>query len=371
MEISGMSSTFVLVVSEATTELLLMVISAVAWMYSEDIRKCVRKLLKTWNFRHGPMAADLTVKLPKCFENEDVESEGSSSEPEPEAEASPSRQMSPSPNKRPSPAVLNLPKPEIQNKINGSHVAIPTGLQPPPVLLRPPGLDPPPGLKPAGLQPQDAEKISKCKKGTSSGKTVPVRELGRCVCWKDSFGFIVDETGGRLFVRQGDLEGEEVLMAGQIVWFRRGSVPKGQTPKAGSVGVVDIEMAKILRAAEREGIKWSTFQKAVLDDDSELLASFKCLQNSANCKGKLTMFKAQAMKGTKDKTKGSQASPTAVCSEAAGSVTKAAMATAATSVDGDLQAFLGSGSVEQMRANLKYAPQWVTDKFNTQYGIAK
>lgn len=370
MEIStGMSSTFVLVVSEATTEILLMVISAVAWMYSDSIRKCIRKLVKSWNFSHGPLA----VKLPKRSETEDApESEGSSSEPEPEDEVLSTQnagQMSAAPSKRLSPGALDLSQPEIQNKVNGSRAAAPQALQPQPqpVSVLPPGLERPPGLEHVGLQARESEKVSKRKKNTAKPKPqpeVPVRELGRCVCWKESFGFIVDETGARLFVRQVDVEGEKVLLAGQVVWFRRGGPQPGQTPKAIDVGLVDIEIAKILRSAEKDGIKWSTFQKAVLDGDSKLIAGFKSLQSSANCTSKLASFKAEAVKGTKEETKGSQASGVS------GSVSKAAIAPAAITVDKDLKAFLGSGSIEQMRANLKYAPQWVTDKFNAQYGIA-
>jgi len=171
-------------------------------------------------------------------------------------------------------------------------------------------------------------------------------------------------------VRQTDIEGEKALLAGQLIWFRRGALIPRQTPKGIDVTLVDIDMAKILRAAEREGITWSTFLKAVLEDDAQVLASFKSLQSSASNKSKLANFKADAMrskpkagatKGTQNKTKGSLAS------EASANMTE--MQAGAPS-DVDLRAFLGSGSIEEMRANLKYAPQWVTDKFNLQHGLA-
>lgn len=379
MEIStGTSSTFVSIVSEAMEELLLIVIAAMIWWYFQDMRKHLCNFLKKWNLMCSPMAANLVVKQFECLENEEVESEGTSSEPEPEAEVFPTqktRQISPAPGNRRSPVVFNLPQPKSQNKISESNVTVPQGLQPQPVFF------PPPGLELIGSQPQEGEKAPKRKKSTATSNSKPkpkpeppMRELGRCVCWKDSFGFIVDETGARLFVRQPDVEGEEVLMAGQIVWFRRGAAQAKQTQRGLDVVFVDIELAKILRAVERDGIKWSTFTKAVVEDDSELLASFKFVQSSRDYKSKLAKFKAEAMgmknkaevtKGTKETTTGSRESGATV------KVLKEAKATVAANVDGDLKAFLGSGSIEEMRSNLKYAPQWVTDKFNSQFGIAK
>eukprot|EP00747_Dinoflagellata_sp_TGD_P026245 gnl/TRDRNA2_/TRDRNA2_131790_c0_seq5.p1 gnl/TRDRNA2_/TRDRNA2_131790_c0~~gnl/TRDRNA2_/TRDRNA2_131790_c0_seq5.p1 ORF type:complete len:360 (-),score=78.43 gnl/TRDRNA2_/TRDRNA2_131790_c0_seq5:190-1269(-) len=354
---TGMSSTFVLVASEATTELLLMVISAVAWFYADDMSKCFRKLLK----RRGPLAASHAGKLPTHLEHENAEAEASSSEPEPEAELLPAHSPE-QPSKIPSPALLKPSKPEIRKEIKASRVTVPHVPQPQSVLVSPPGLDLPPGLEPEASQPRDPEK-TKRKKSTTTGKPkpkqeIPMREIGRCVCWKDSFGFLVDDTGARLFVRQVDVEGEKALLAGQMVWFRRGGVQPRQTPKAMNVDVVDIEMAKILRAAEKEGITWSAFQKAVFDGDSELLARFKPAQSTT------ATFKVEMMKGTNDKAQASGAGA------GASTVSKAAIVTAAACVDGDLQAFLGNGSIEQMRANLKYAPQWVTDKFNSRHGLA-
>eukprot|EP00747_Dinoflagellata_sp_TGD_P026246 gnl/TRDRNA2_/TRDRNA2_131790_c0_seq6.p1 gnl/TRDRNA2_/TRDRNA2_131790_c0~~gnl/TRDRNA2_/TRDRNA2_131790_c0_seq6.p1 ORF type:complete len:373 (-),score=77.85 gnl/TRDRNA2_/TRDRNA2_131790_c0_seq6:190-1308(-) len=367
---TGMSSTFVLVASEATTELLLMVISAVAWFYADDMSKCFRKLLK----RRGPLAASHAGKLPTHLEHENAEAEASSSEPEPEAELLPAHSPE-QPSKIPSPALLKPSKPEIRKEIKASRVTVPHVPQPQSVLVSPPGLDLPPGLEPEASQPRDPEK-TKRKKSTTTGKPkpkqeIPMREIGRCVCWKDSFGFLVDENGSRLFIRQTDVEGEKPLLAGQLVLFRRAEQPARGTPKGRDVVLVDIEMAKILRAAEREGMQWSTFMKGVLDDDPKLLSSFKSLQNTASHKGKLANFKTEvlglskkteAVKKTNEATKGS------VSSGAKIQPSRNEMATA--KKDDDLKAFLGSGSIEDMRANLKYAPQWVTDKFNSRHGLA-
>eukprot|EP00747_Dinoflagellata_sp_TGD_P026241 gnl/TRDRNA2_/TRDRNA2_131790_c0_seq1.p1 gnl/TRDRNA2_/TRDRNA2_131790_c0~~gnl/TRDRNA2_/TRDRNA2_131790_c0_seq1.p1 ORF type:complete len:363 (-),score=90.12 gnl/TRDRNA2_/TRDRNA2_131790_c0_seq1:219-1307(-) len=355
---SSSTSTLCTTLAEAMNELLLMVISTLAWLYFEDIRKFVRNLWSRWNVKPRPKAADLIVKQAKCSHHEDIKFGATSLEHEPEAEIFPTQKTVRTPTNV-SPIELessDLSEPESQDKINGNHYS------PPGVLLLPePVLLPPPGLELPGFESPDGEKASKRKKN-SKPKPQPIekhRELARCVCWKDSFGFLVDDTGARLFVRQVDVEGEKALLAGQMVWFRRGGVQPRQTPKAMNVDVVDIEMAKILRAAEKEGITWSAFQKAVFDGDSELLARFKPAQSTT------ATFKVEMMKGTNDKAQASGAGA------GASTVSKAAIVTAAACVDGDLQAFLGNGSIEQMRANLKYAPQWVTDKFNAQYGVTQ
>eukprot|EP00747_Dinoflagellata_sp_TGD_P026248 gnl/TRDRNA2_/TRDRNA2_131790_c0_seq8.p1 gnl/TRDRNA2_/TRDRNA2_131790_c0~~gnl/TRDRNA2_/TRDRNA2_131790_c0_seq8.p1 ORF type:complete len:376 (-),score=89.55 gnl/TRDRNA2_/TRDRNA2_131790_c0_seq8:219-1346(-) len=368
---SSSTSTLCTTLAEAMNELLLMVISTLAWLYFEDIRKFVRNLWSRWNVKPRPKAADLIVKQAKCSHHEDIKFGATSLEHEPEAEIFPTQKTVRTPTNV-SPIELessDLSEPESQDKINGNHYS------PPGVLLLPePVLLPPPGLELPGFESPDGEKASKRKKN-SKPKPQPIekhRELARCVCWKDSFGFLVDENGSRLFIRQTDVEGEKPLLAGQLVLFRRAEQPARGTPKGRDVVLVDIEMAKILRAAEREGMQWSTFMKGVLDDDPKLLSSFKSLQNTASHKGKLANFKTEvlglskkteAVKKTNEATKGS------VSSGAKIQPSRNEMATA--KKDDDLKAFLGSGSIEDMRANLKYAPQWVTDKFNAQYGVTQ
>merc|ERR1719284_445843 len=73
-------------------------------------------------------------------------------------------------------------------------------------------------------------------------------QLGRVVCWKETgYGFVVNEAGERLFVRQAEVEGGEQLRAGQIVRFRRGKSPAGQAAKALNVTIVSQEEAKVMR----------------------------------------------------------------------------------------------------------------------------
>merc|ERR1719473_382889 len=74
------------------------------------------------------------------------------------------------------------------------------------------------------------------------------RQLARVVCWKETgYGFVVDEAGERLFVRQAEVEGGEQLKAGQLIWFRRGKSQAGQAAKALNVTLVSQEEAKTMR----------------------------------------------------------------------------------------------------------------------------
>merc|ERR1719409_2487398 len=98
--------------------------------------------------------------------------------------------------------------------------------------------------------PQDAP----WRKSAASAAPVAPREdsapheLGRVVCWKETgYGFVVNEAGERLFVRQAEVEGGEQLRAGQIVRFRRGKSPAGQAAKALNVTIVSQDEAKVMR----------------------------------------------------------------------------------------------------------------------------
>eukprot|EP00747_Dinoflagellata_sp_TGD_P163402 gnl/TRDRNA2_/TRDRNA2_182037_c0_seq1.p1 gnl/TRDRNA2_/TRDRNA2_182037_c0~~gnl/TRDRNA2_/TRDRNA2_182037_c0_seq1.p1 ORF type:complete len:329 (-),score=89.21 gnl/TRDRNA2_/TRDRNA2_182037_c0_seq1:286-1272(-) len=199
-------------------------------------------------------------------------------------------------------------------------------------------------------RPVKEPKASKHKKGPPE-KQQPEgseRELGRVVCWRDNgFGFIVDEQAERLFVRQTEVEGEEKLMPGQLVWFRRGKNQSNQATKALEVALVDVEVAKILRRAEKDGMPWSKLRTAITSGDESVLAKFKALAGSP----------------------ASAAPSTSKSSSASAESTKApACKVESSATDADLQAFLGIGSVEEMRRNLKYAPQWVQEKFIACHG---
>merc|ERR1719230_2336113 len=74
------------------------------------------------------------------------------------------------------------------------------------------------------------------------------RQLGRVVCWKETgYGFVVNEAGERLFVRQAEVEGGEQLRAGQLIWFHRGKSQVGQAAKALNVTIVSQEEARVMR----------------------------------------------------------------------------------------------------------------------------
>eukprot|EP00747_Dinoflagellata_sp_TGD_P138525 gnl/TRDRNA2_/TRDRNA2_175793_c1_seq19.p1 gnl/TRDRNA2_/TRDRNA2_175793_c1~~gnl/TRDRNA2_/TRDRNA2_175793_c1_seq19.p1 ORF type:complete len:265 (-),score=61.94 gnl/TRDRNA2_/TRDRNA2_175793_c1_seq19:77-844(-) len=145
------------------------------------------------------------------------------------------------------------------------------------------------------------------------------RELGRVVCWKDTgYGFVVNEAGERLFVRQAEVEGGEQLRAGQLVRFRRGKSQSGQAAKALNVVVLSQDEAKLMR------------------------------QSSSKAANKALAFPSAAKKEVS-----TVPAPTIV-QDTVGQ-------------DDDLSAFLGTGSKEEQIKNLKYAPQWVADKFWSQH----
>eukprot|EP00747_Dinoflagellata_sp_TGD_P161755 gnl/TRDRNA2_/TRDRNA2_178596_c0_seq1.p1 gnl/TRDRNA2_/TRDRNA2_178596_c0~~gnl/TRDRNA2_/TRDRNA2_178596_c0_seq1.p1 ORF type:complete len:409 (-),score=108.53 gnl/TRDRNA2_/TRDRNA2_178596_c0_seq1:264-1490(-) len=223
-----------------------------------------------------------------------------------------------------------------------------------------------PAAKAAAVADADAPKAPKKKKK----KAPPIkeemkeggdREIGRCVCWRDNgFGFLVDEDGERLFVRGGEVGIDVKLMPGQLVWFRRGKTGSGssQATKAFDIAVVDVEVAKVLRKAERDGISWSKIRSAVLQGDLEILNGIKgATKASTKPSEKKAVMKPTTSSG--DKQAGKQSTTSKEQQVELGSTKD---------LDADLRAFLGEGSVDQMRANLKYAPQWVTEKFVARHG---
>eukprot|EP00747_Dinoflagellata_sp_TGD_P138559 gnl/TRDRNA2_/TRDRNA2_175793_c1_seq5.p1 gnl/TRDRNA2_/TRDRNA2_175793_c1~~gnl/TRDRNA2_/TRDRNA2_175793_c1_seq5.p1 ORF type:complete len:277 (-),score=63.45 gnl/TRDRNA2_/TRDRNA2_175793_c1_seq5:77-880(-) len=157
------------------------------------------------------------------------------------------------------------------------------------------------------------------------------RELGRVVCWKDTgYGFVVNEAGERLFVRQAEVEGGEQLRAGQLIWFRRGKSQAGQAAKALNVTIVSQEEARVMR------------QSASTRSASSPKASNKALAFPSSPNKEVSVVSA----------------PTIVPTVHEGSKIRN---------DVDLSAFLGTGSKEEQIKNLKYAPQWVADKFWSQH----
>eukprot|EP00747_Dinoflagellata_sp_TGD_P138541 gnl/TRDRNA2_/TRDRNA2_175793_c1_seq33.p1 gnl/TRDRNA2_/TRDRNA2_175793_c1~~gnl/TRDRNA2_/TRDRNA2_175793_c1_seq33.p1 ORF type:complete len:277 (-),score=59.49 gnl/TRDRNA2_/TRDRNA2_175793_c1_seq33:81-884(-) len=156
------------------------------------------------------------------------------------------------------------------------------------------------------------------------------RELGRVVCWKDTgYGFVVNEAGERLFVRQAEVEGGEQLRAGQLIWFRRGRAVPGQAAKALDVTIVSQEASKVMRST----------------GPSSFILAPKAGNN-----------KALAMPTKKE--------PVLVPPPA--NAPAAQTSSDVGTDDDDLCAFLGAGSKEEQIKNLKYAPQWVADKFWSQ-----
>eukprot|EP00747_Dinoflagellata_sp_TGD_P138584 gnl/TRDRNA2_/TRDRNA2_175793_c1_seq8.p1 gnl/TRDRNA2_/TRDRNA2_175793_c1~~gnl/TRDRNA2_/TRDRNA2_175793_c1_seq8.p1 ORF type:complete len:285 (-),score=72.99 gnl/TRDRNA2_/TRDRNA2_175793_c1_seq8:81-887(-) len=156
------------------------------------------------------------------------------------------------------------------------------------------------------------------------------RELGRMVCWKETgYGFVVNEAGERLFVRQAEVEGGEQLRAGQLIWFRRGRAVPGQAAKALDVTIVSQEASKVMRST----------------GPSSFILAPKAGNN-----------KALAMPTKKE--------PVLVPPPA--NAPAAQTSSDVGTDDDDLCAFLGAGSKEEQIKNLKYAPQWVADKFWSQ-----
>lgn len=198
------------------------------------------------------------------------------------------------------------------------------------------------------------------------------RELGRVVCWRDNgFGFIVDEGAERLFVRQTEVENEEKLMPGQLVWFRRGKTQANQATKAMEVALVDVEVAKILRRAEKDGLAWSKLRSAINTGDAEVLSKFKALagdKSSPTCTSSPKCSSGSGTPPTPENIVPTKGTPTQQKHPWSQTRTPTATAAPAADADADLQAFLGTGSLDDMRQNLKYAPQWVQEKFVARHG---
>jgi cold shock CspA family protein len=134
------------------------------------------------------------------------------------------------------------------------------------------GLEPPPGLPLSRSTDSQAMQRAPWRKPAASvapdasPEDAMPRQLGRVVCWKETgYGFVVNEAGERLFVRQAEVEGGEQLRAGQLVWFRRGKSPAGQAAKALNVTIVSQEEAKVMRkfASKRSGSSPKAANKAL------------------------------------------------------------------------------------------------------------
>jgi len=139
-------------------------------------------------------------------------------------------------------------------------------------IASPPGLQSPPGLPVAGTPTSQATQAAPWRKQSPTRIQVPRKEetvqpeLGRVVCWKETgYGFLVNEAGERLFVRQAEVEGGEQLRAGQIVRFCRGKSPAGQAAKALNVTIISQEEAKVMRksASTRSGTSPKAANKAL------------------------------------------------------------------------------------------------------------
>eukprot|EP00747_Dinoflagellata_sp_TGD_P151486 gnl/TRDRNA2_/TRDRNA2_177211_c1_seq8.p1 gnl/TRDRNA2_/TRDRNA2_177211_c1~~gnl/TRDRNA2_/TRDRNA2_177211_c1_seq8.p1 ORF type:complete len:248 (-),score=55.45 gnl/TRDRNA2_/TRDRNA2_177211_c1_seq8:179-877(-) len=133
-------------------------------------------------------------------------------------------------------------------------------------------LQSPPGLPAAGTPTSQAAQAAPWRKPAPTVVPEPRKEetvqpeLGRVVCWKETgYGFVVNEAGERLFVRQAEVEGGEQLRAGQIVRFRRGKSAAGQAAKALNVTIVSQDEAKVMRksASTRSGTSPKAANKAL------------------------------------------------------------------------------------------------------------
>jgi cold shock CspA family protein len=195
---------------------------------------------------------------------------------------------------------------------------------------------PPPGLPlakaPTSQSVQDLpwRKASTFAAPVEAREDTTPRELGRIVCWKETgYGFVVNEAGERLFVRQAEVQGGEQLRAGQLIWFHRGKPKAGQAAKALNVTVVSQEEASVMR------------QSGSTQSASPSKAANKAL----------------AFPSASKKEVAAVPPPTIVAdAKESSNIEK----------DVDLSAFLGAGSKEEQIKNLKYAPQWVADKFRSE-----
>eukprot|EP00747_Dinoflagellata_sp_TGD_P151460 gnl/TRDRNA2_/TRDRNA2_177211_c1_seq11.p1 gnl/TRDRNA2_/TRDRNA2_177211_c1~~gnl/TRDRNA2_/TRDRNA2_177211_c1_seq11.p1 ORF type:complete len:269 (-),score=64.36 gnl/TRDRNA2_/TRDRNA2_177211_c1_seq11:194-922(-) len=136
----------------------------------------------------------------------------------------------------------------------------------------PPGLQRQTGLPMEGTPTSEAAQAAPWRKPAPTVVPEPRKEetvqpeLGRVVCWKETgYGFVVNEAGERLFVRQAEVEGGEQLRAGQIVRFRRGKSAAGQAAKALNVTIVSQDEAKVMRksASTRSGTSPKAANKAL------------------------------------------------------------------------------------------------------------
>jgi len=201
-------------------------------------------------------------------------------------------------------------------------------------ISTPPGLQPPPGLplqKTNDSQPmQDApwRKAAASATPVASKEDIVPRQLGRVVCWKDtaSYGFVVDEAGERLFVRQAEVEGGEQLRAGQLIWFRRGKAHAGQAAKALNVAVVSQEAAKAMR------------QSAPRHSPSSPKAANKALAFPSALKQEVVVVAAPTVAPDVQKSSDIES-------------------------DDDVSASSGAGSTEEQIKKLQDALQWASDKF--------
>jgi len=203
-------------------------------------------------------------------------------------------------------------------------------------ISAPSGLQPPPGLPAAEAPTSRSAQDLPWRKMAASAAPVPARqettprELGRIVCWKETgYGFVVNEAGERLFVRQAEVQGGEQLRAGQLIWFHRGKSQNGQAAKALNVTVVSQEEARVMR------------QSATPNMASPSKAANKALAFPSAAKKEVAAVPPPTIVPTVNESS---------------DVAK----------DVDLSAFLGAGSKEEQIKNLKYAPQWVADKFWSQ-----
>jgi len=199
-----------------------------------------------------------------------------------------------------------------------------------------PGLKPPRGLPLPKTQSSQAMQAAPWRKVEASATPVAScedsvpRQLGRIVCWKETgYGFVVDEAGERLFVRQAEVEGGETLRAGQLIWFRRGKSQAGQAAKALNVQIVSQEAARVMR------------QSAPAKAASTAKAANKALALPSAPKRE-------------------------VVEQPPSTIVPAAQKNSDVEKDDDSCASSGAGSKEEQIENLKNTLQWAAEKFGSQ-----
>jgi len=199
-----------------------------------------------------------------------------------------------------------------------------------------PGLQPPADLplpkSPASQAAQAApwRKVEASATPVASREDSVPRQLGRIVCWKETgYGFVVDEAGDRLFVRQAEVEGGETLRAGQLIWFHRGPAKAGQAAKALNVQIVSQEAARVMR------------QSAPTKSASSAKAANKALALPSAPKRE-------------------------VVEQPPSTIVPAAQKNSDVEKDDDSCASSGAGSKEEQIENLNNTLQWVSEKFGSQ-----